>query len=1168
MKRLLLGFLAGASLWASGPLALASKKPDLPPLPNFDKRRDPRAEKSELPPGKAAAANVLHERVPGLNISVDSVLDGPAFISSREGFLTGPAGQGKGVQIAAAAGNHPHGPVRAFLNEHSALFGFGAQALDVANLKRDYITPHNGLRTAIWEQHLNGIPIFDSILMAHITRNGELVNVSSRFVSDIAAAVRGRAARPQITARDAVMAAAAALNEPLLPGNLLERDQPDGVPQKQRFGAAPQFDDDTTAELTWVPIDSQTMVLCWEIHLTSVSRGETFRLIVNAETGEVIIRRCLTVYISDATYNVYTSDSPSPFSPGHPTPLNAQPALVSRTLVTLSALNTNASPNGWINDADNETRGNNVDAHLDRDRNNQPDLPRPQGNPNRVFDFPLDLTQSPTTYGDAAVVQLFYWCNFMHDKLWELGFNEAAGNFQNNNFGRGGLGNDAVLADSQDGSGFNNANFTFRRDGFAPRIQMYIFDGPTPDRDGDLDAEVLCHEYTHGLSSRLVGGGVGISELQTAGMGEGWSDWYALTLLSEPGDDPGGNYAAGGYLTLDFFGLMQNYYYGIRRYPYSTNLSRNPLTFKDIDPTQASPHTGVPMSPISLPFDPTSADEVHNQGEVWCVTLWDLRANLIAKHGFTNGNRLALQLVTDGMKLSPVDPTFLQARDAIIQADLVSNGGANFFELWSAFAKRGMGSSATSPGSGTTAGIVEAFDLPGLGFNRAIVVDAFTGNGNGAIDFNECSELLVVLFNNDRNTAANIRATLTTTTPGVTISQGDSLYPNTPAFSFATNLTPFRIYISPAFVCGMPIDFDLDVVSASDTRTLRFRVASGLIGAPQRFDNFTPVSIPDARPTGVDSPVTVSGFSSLLAKITVSLYITHPYDFDLSMQLIGPDGTRVALSALHGDDGDNYGVACSPDTQRTTFDDKANVSISSGRAPFVGTFRPDQALAAFVGKPASAINGVWRLRVADNFFQDTGILQCWSLSLSPAVCLDGGGDCSTDISVSGSASAPALVGSNLVYSLVVANQSLNSARGVTLTDVLPPSLQFVSASSSRGACNFNGGTVTCPLGTLARRESANVTIVTRPTAEGLLTNEVSVATSVIDSVPTNNTASIVTLVRLPYPIIVQDVVTLASETGVPANGALDVGETVTLNFGLRNVGAVSTTDLQVKLLNG
>src|SRR6185436_6126387 len=168
------------------------------------------------------------------------------------------------------------------------------------------------------------------------------------------------------------------------------------------------------------------------------------------------------------------------------------------------------------NDADNETRGNNVDAATDKNGDDSPDLPRPQGvGAARVFNFPLDLTQAPGSYSDAAVVNLFYWNNFMHDKLYELGFTEAAGNFQNNNFGRGGRGSDAVSADAQDGGGTDNANFSTPADGSPGRMQMYVFTGPTPDRDGDLDAEVMCHEYGHGLSNRLVGGGVGISALQT-----------------------------------------------------------------------------------------------------------------------------------------------------------------------------------------------------------------------------------------------------------------------------------------------------------------------------------------------------------------------------------------------------------------------------------------------------------------------------------------------------------------------------------------------------------------------------------------------------------------------------------------------------------------------------
>ena len=130
------------------------------------------------------------------------------------------------------------------------------------------------------------------------------------------------------------------------------------------------------------------------------------------------------------------------------------------------------------------------------------------------------------------------------------------------------------------------------------------------------DAEVILHEYTHGLSTRLVGGGVGIGTIQSAGMGEGWSDFYALALLSEPGDDLDAAYPFGAYVSYQLAGLAENYYFGIRRYPYSTDLSKNPLTFKDIDSAQISPHTGVPINPIFGGFNPLNAAEVHSQGSM------------------------------------------------------------------------------------------------------------------------------------------------------------------------------------------------------------------------------------------------------------------------------------------------------------------------------------------------------------------------------------------------------------------------------------------------------------------------------------------------------------------------------------------------------------------------
>ncbi len=706
------GLLAGPAL---GALGLKASVPTQ--LPNYDKRSA--APATVMAPSQEQAVSAFKALVPTAKFERDNLLGVPRLISTSRGYLTGPNGSGNAVtpaQLAALPVDDPHRVIKAFVNEHASLFGHDASLLTAADVTRDYITEHNGMRTVVWQQKLDDVPVFEGVFMGHLTAKGELISISSRFVPSLeSAAANGSpnrlalVANPSVSSAAALVSAAYNLGTDLVESSLNSSNGPLGADKFQVYQAG-LLRGDAQVQLRWLPVARDSLRLCWRVDLTTRARGEMYSLLVDAETGEVWVRRCLTAYIKPATYNVYTSDSPSPFSPGFNTPTNGQPPIIARQMVTLTALNTNASPNGWINDADNETLGNNVDAHTDKNNDNVPDLPRPQGvGPNRVFNFPLDLTKSPATYSDAAVVNLFYWNNFMHDKLYEVGFTEAAGNFQKSNFGRGGLGNDAVLADAQDGGGTDNANFSTPPDGFPGRMQMYVFSGPSPNRDGDLDAEVMCHEYTHGLSTRLVGGGVGISALQTAGMGEGWSDFYALTLLSDANDDVNGNYAAGGYASYELGGLTENYYYGIRRYPYSTDLQKNPLTFKDIDPAKASSHAGIPISPISGGGDPS---EVHAQGEVWCVTLWEARVALVEKLGYAVGNKLILKLVTDGMKLSPQNPTFLEARDAIIQADQVDTGGDNYNELWIAFAKRGMGFSAVAPPSDTTTGVIEAFNVP------------------------------------------------------------------------------------------------------------------------------------------------------------------------------------------------------------------------------------------------------------------------------------------------------------------------------------------------------------------------------------------------------------------------------------------------------------------------
>ncbi|MDB6064476.1 MAG: hypothetical protein JWR26_684 [Pedosphaera sp.] len=710
--------LAGAASLLLGANPTFALEPKLKPeLPNFDQRMEDNLDAAFPTSDQTLALTELKSVIPDVRVDFDELLGSPAWITSARGFLTGSNGVGLAVSpgtLENFPGADPYRITKAFLADHSALFGHGPEALLLAAVKREYDTTHNGLHTVVWEQQLDGIPVFEALLISHLTRNAELVSIASHFVANPDDAANESApdratleSNPTVSAVQALAYAAQNIGETPVLGQIAASTPPQGPDKHQKF-KTPCLQGEADTHLVWFPTAPNSLRLSWEVILMSRARGEMFRVLIDAETGEVLLRHGLTENISTASYRVYTSQSPTPLSPGYPTPSTNQPPEIARVLVVTNAFDTNASPNGWINDGDNETLGNNVDAYLDRNGDEQSDLGHPRGAPFRVFDFPLDLTADPITYSNACVVNLFYWSNWMHDHLYELGFTEAAGNFQVDNFQRGGLGNDPVKAEAQDGSGYNNASFSTPPDGNSGRMQMFLWTGPFPNRDADFDTEVILHEYTHGLSSRRVGGGIGISLLQSRGMAEGWSDFYSLALTSQPGDDLNATYPEGPYASYQLSGLAQNYYFGIRRYPYSTDLTKAPGTFKDIDPTQADSHPGIPVNPVI----PNTASEIHNQGEIWGAALWDARAAIIGKYGFTNGNQLILQLVTDGMNFCPANPTFLQARDAIIQADLVDTGGANYHDLWSAFAKRGMGIFATAPPSSTTTGVVESYVVP------------------------------------------------------------------------------------------------------------------------------------------------------------------------------------------------------------------------------------------------------------------------------------------------------------------------------------------------------------------------------------------------------------------------------------------------------------------------
>ncbi len=687
----------------------AFRPPDVPQLPNFDIRDRQKEIVSSQP-------QINHKKqllaIKGLEVKLDKSLGSPVWIYSPDGYLNASPSNNSGLETTKKTLIQPNQVqiIKEFVDSHKELFQHGSELFTNFVTQYDYITPHNKVRTIVYQQVFKGIKIFNARFITHIDADGKIAAISSLCVPSPETANLNNNQKnlanlliPHISLEQALQSSAENIGCKIIHPVIIKQKT-----NNQFKLTCEGIRGESIAEYVWFPFNDKKLNLAYEFILTSGINKETFRVIVDANNGEVLFRQGLTKYICEATYRVYTNESPTPMNPGLSYPATNQPPVVERTLITLSALNTNVSPIGWVYTNLNQTTGNNADAYLDVNADDSPDTPSVTGSPQLVFDFPLDLSKNPYDYSSASVVNLFYWVNFAHDKFYELGFTEETGNFQDDNFGKSGFGNDHLKAEAQDGDGYNNSNMTTPPDGNSPRMQMFIFTGPTPYRDGSLDAEVVLHEFTHGVSDRLVGGGAGLGTLQSLGIGEGWSDFFAIALITKPDADLGGIYPMAPYVTYLFNNIQENYYYGMRRYPYSTNMNVNPLTFKDIDPTQASPHTGIPRNTRIG----GSANEVHNIGEVWCSVLWEVRAELIKKYGFSQGNFLTLRLIIDGMKYSPINPNFLEERDSILLADRLTNGGNNQKEIWRAFSKRGMGFFATSPESNTSTGVVEDYSMP------------------------------------------------------------------------------------------------------------------------------------------------------------------------------------------------------------------------------------------------------------------------------------------------------------------------------------------------------------------------------------------------------------------------------------------------------------------------
>jgi len=746
---------------------------------------------------------------------------------------------------------------------------------DIADLvvTDNYVSTPSGASMVYLMQRYQGIKVYNAIYNVGISKEGKVVHAASRIVPNIVNKV-GASTSPSLTPEAAIAAALSHLNV-AMSDVLVQKERKNE--QEFVFEKGAYSNTDIKVNLQFFPTNENEVELAWEVVIDMVSNADYWNVKVDAVTGNVLGQHNYTTYCTfapDAYHNhdaacrnldnmrIVTSAKTITVAP--PVLLGGSYAVFAdqtvdgnlhthespshgdRNLLT-GIENLTASPYGW-HDTNGQngpeftiTRGNNVHAYLDIDGSNNSQGDEPDGGAELLFDFPMDLDAEPETFQAASVTNGFFMSNVMHDFSYVYGFDEAAGNFQSNNYGNGGNGGDYVNMHIDDGSGTNNANFSTPPDGANGTMQMFLwnttaasglltvnepasvagiyevahpgdwggqidmtpltaevaivddgtgFDGskgcnelvnvadvtgkiaivdrglcqfsqkalmaqnagavgviicnfedtppplgagdvaaqvtipvigiglglctdlrafagnglsltfveqPTgsgPDNiSGSLDNGIIAHEYGHGISNRLIGGGNSTGCLGNGEqMGEGISDFFSLVTTVKPGDS--GDMGRG----IGTFAQREDTDGGgIRRYPYSTDMSINPLTYKDIA-GQAAPH------PI---------------GEIWTLCLWEMYWLLVDEYGFdedlfngTGGNNIAISLAIEGMKLTSCNPGYTDGRDGVLAADELMYGGANQCLIWKAFAKRGVGENADQASSFDANDGIENFERP------------------------------------------------------------------------------------------------------------------------------------------------------------------------------------------------------------------------------------------------------------------------------------------------------------------------------------------------------------------------------------------------------------------------------------------------------------------------
>src|SRR5215212_3057342 len=661
---------------------------------------------------ETAGRDRLSEDVPDLVVDYDEATQLPNFVASRE-----PA-----ARLSTSPADSPEAAVTQLIQDRSDLWNLtpeDAATVEVVSVSK------RGLPTVNLIQRVEGKEVFNSDVTAAVSPDNEVISVSGQLFPGTAAASPEARTATATSEEEAIAKAAFDLtNITYETADFSPAEAPpDSDPYRfyqftpNEEDPRPTFERPVRVKDVVFPLGEGQFVPGYYIELW-IEGFPAFSYVIDAiDTPDVLFRRNLTSEV-DFRYRVHNTrdnvfrpeDGPAPGSP-HPTgvPDCFQALTINEKVVHMESL---LPGDPWLPPGAQTTDGNNCIAYAD--------LQSPNGlsagdilgkvKSQRFFNYKYNHSKpaSDPENLQSSIVGMFFHVNWLHDRWYEAGFDEASGNAQKDNFGRGGLGGDPILAEGNDFSGTDNANMSTPPDGSSPRMQMFIFTGTNPTRTSNHEALITFHEMGHYITNRLVGNASGLINVQGRSMGEGWGDFFAICMTSQSTDDfAEGTFAVGGWTDL-MPGFNDNYYFSIRRYPYTADMTKNPLTFRHISDGVVLP-AGPPLSPIA--GGPNN--EVHNAGEVWCTILWEVFVNLVAKHQHEEAEKRMLAYVVGGLQLTPPSPTFTQARDGIITAASVLDPG-DLPEVWAGFAKRGMGVGAVSPPatSSSLSGVVESFNVP------------------------------------------------------------------------------------------------------------------------------------------------------------------------------------------------------------------------------------------------------------------------------------------------------------------------------------------------------------------------------------------------------------------------------------------------------------------------